>query len=144
MRLTALALLLAAAAPAAAEVAFLHPLDDAPLPLDLRPEQALTEAAATFQETGENPYSGDAGAIAAGEASYGRLCQSCHLPDGTGRIGPNLTDADWLYERADTDVGRFEVIYAGAAGSMQAFGQRIDQDEILQIMAYIDTFRAEG
>ena len=144
MRQLALAALLLAAAPAAAEVAFRHALDDAPLPLDLRPDQALTEAVQAFHETGENPYSGDADAIAAGEDTYAKLCQSCHLPDGTGRIGPNLTDGDWLYERAGTDVGRFEVIYGGAAGSMQAFGQRIDQDEILKVMAYIDTLRPGG
>lgn len=141
MRHLALAALLLAPLPVAAEVEFRHALDDAPLPLDLRPEQTLTEAVERFHETGENPYAGDAEAIAAGEETYGRLCQSCHLADGSGRIGPDLTDDDWQYERTDTDVGRFEIIYGGGAGSMQAFGQRIDQDEILEVMAFIDTLR---
>jgi cytochrome c-L len=142
MRHLALAALLLVPLPAAAEVEFRHALDDAPLPLDLRPEQTLTEAVERFRETGENPYGGDAEAIAAGEETYARLCQSCHLADGSGRIGPNLSDDEWQRERTDTEVGRFEIIYGGGAGSMQAFGQRLDQDEILKVMAFIDTLRA--
>ncbi len=65
------------------------------------------------------------------------------MPDGTGRIGPSLVDDEWKYPRADTDVGRFEVIYAGAAGAMQAFGRRMDQDQILKVMAYIEKLRED-
>ena len=186
------------------EVTFRHALDNTPMTLDYRPEQTITPAVERFHETGDNPYAGEAEAIAEGEDLYAEYCQACHLKDGTGRIGPNLTDdswkyerADtdvgrlvvqrhqpkeavaanraprrelatprgrttvpiqrstaeggvlcpnltddsWKYERADTDVGRFEIIYGGGAGAMQAFGRRMDQDAILKVMAYIDTFR---
>lgn len=33
------------------------------------------------------------------------------------------------------------MIYAGGAGAMQTFGKRIDQDQILKIIAFTDTFR---
>jgi hypothetical protein len=35
----------------------------------------------------------------------------------------------------------FEIIYGGAAGAMQAFGDRMDQDEILRLMAFTETLR---
>jgi cytochrome c-L len=40
-----------------------------------------------------------------------------------------------------TDRGRFEIIYAGGAGAMQAFGRRIDQDQILQVLAGLEVLR---
>jgi mono/diheme cytochrome c family protein len=33
----------------------------------------------------------------------------------------------------------FEIIYGGSAGAMQGFHGRLDQDDILHIMAYIET-----
>lgn len=128
------------AGPALAEAPeFLKALNNQPLEFTFRPDQEITPQVEEFHATGENPYAGDADAIAAGQASYRKLCAACHLPDGSGRIGPNLIHGDWKYDRTHTEVGRFEIIYGGGAGSMQAFGQRIDQDEILKIMAFMDS-----
>jgi cytochrome c-L len=79
-------------------------------------------------------------AIAGGEELFGRNCRACHGVEGAGGMGPPLDDEDYKRERAATDKGRFEIIYGGSAGAMQPFGNRLDQDEILRIMAYIDTF----
>ena len=97
----------------------------------------------SFHQIGENPYQGDEQAIAEGQGIWGRWCQSCHLADGSGRIGPSLIDDTWKYERSDTAVGQFEIIYAGGAGAMQAFGTRLSQDEILQVIAYMGQLRQE-
>jgi cytochrome c-L len=126
------------------KILFRDALTDEPLEFTYRPDQTITPAVEEFHQTGRNPYSGDSAAMAEGEKSYKKLCQACHLADGSGRIGPSLNDDEWVRARTDTEVGRFEIIYGGGAGAMQAFGQRIDQDEILKIMAYIDTFRGEG
>ena len=143
LRLSALAVVLSLAAPPASaaqeEVQFRDPLNDTPLDI---PREDVSPAVADFHATGENPYAGDEQAIADGAALYKRWCQACHLPDGTGRIGPNLVDQQWKYERTGTDVGRFEIIYAGGAGAMQAFGQRLSQDEILRLIAFLDTLGA--
>ena len=125
--------------PAGDEVQFRDPLNDEPLEV---PREDVSEAVAKFHDSGENPYSGDEQAIAEGGALYKRWCRACHLPDGTGRIGPSLVDGQWKYERTGTDVGQFEIIYAGGAGAMQAFGQRLSQDEILQLVAFLDTLAA--
>jgi cytochrome c-L len=134
-----LALAIVAFGPLAAAqdgVQFLDPLNDAPLDIAL-PEDA-SEAVRQFHQTGENPYEGDEQAIAAGEQIYKRWCQACHLPDGSGRIGPSIVDDTWKYERTGTDKGKFEIIHAGGAGAMQAFGQRLSQDEILEVIAYLN------
>ena len=124
---------------ALADVQFLDPLTDEPITLDLKPDQEITAAVEEFHETGENPYVGDEQAIAAGEDLYKRLCQACHMPDGSGRIGPSLVDEQHKYERTGTQKGMFEIVYVGGAGAMQAFGRRITQDEILEVLAYVET-----
>jgi len=124
-------------------VQFLDPLTDQPLELRQRPEEELTPAVERFQATGENPYAGDQQAIADGKQIYDRWCRSCHLADGSGRIGPNLNDDQWQRPRTGTDQGKFEIIYAGGAGAMQAFGDRLDQDEILKLIAFVDTLQEE-
>ena len=73
------------------KVVFRAALDDSPLKFDLKPDQTLTPQVEEFYKTGLNPYSGDPEAIKAGNKSYQKLCQSCHLKDGGGRIGPSLT-----------------------------------------------------
>ncbi len=125
------------------KVMFRAALDDAPLIFEYRTDQTLTPQVEEFHTIGVNPYSGDADAVEAGGKSYKKLCQSCHLKDGAGRIGPSLNDNNWERDRTHTEVGRFEIIYGGGAGAMQAFGQRADQDDILKIMAFIDTLRLE-
>ena len=122
-------------------VQFLDPLSNEPLEIELPP--GAPEAVEQFHATGENPYAGDEGPIAEGGKIYGRWCQACHLPDGSGRIGPNLNDDQWKYARTGTDVGQFEIIYAGGAGAMQAFGNRLDQDEILKVIAFLETLQKE-
>lgn len=150
-RLTAAALVSLLLAPVVAvaeqapggEIEFRATLNDKPLEFKYRKNQTITPQVEAFRRTGVNPYAGDADAIKAGAKTYKKLCQACHLKDGSGRIGPNLTDDQWSRPRTHTEVGRFEIIYGGGAGAMQAFGRRIDQDDILKVMAFIDTFREE-
>jgi cytochrome c-L len=124
-------------------VQFLDALTDEPIELEYRPEQEITPAVEQFHATGENPYAGDQQATAEGQEIYEKWCQACHLPDGTGRIGPSLADDTWSHRRTGTDVGRFEIIYAGGAGAMQAFGNRLDQDEILKLVAFLETLQKQ-
>ena len=126
------------------DIVFLHALDNQPIEFTWRPDQEITPAVQQFHKNAENAYSGDPAAIEAGEKVYAKLCQACHLKDGTGRIGPSLVGDSPKRTRTGTDRGRFEIIYAGGAGAMQAFGQRLDQDQILQVMAYVEVLRDQA
>ena len=135
-----------ALAPAHAQsVTFKHPMDNSPIELKLLPGEKETEAVTQFRATGENLYRNDTTALAEGKELYERHCQSCHLPDGSGRLGPSLTSGDWKYKRVESDIGMFEVIYAGAAGAMQSFFRRgVTQDETLKMIAYVRTLKKPG
>ncbi len=118
-------------------VQFLHPLDNRPVALNMHPNDSVTQQVLQFQKTGKNPYRGNAQAITDGKRVYMQWCAGCHLENGTGRIGSNIVDNAFTYPRVANDVGTFEVIYAGATGAMQSFGNRVTQDDILKIMAYM-------
>jgi cytochrome c(L) len=125
----------------AATGGFRHPLDNTALKLDKMAGETITQQVTEFHRTQKNPYSGSRAAITAGKAAYQQWCAACHLENGTGRIGSSLVDTQVTYPRVNTDTGMFEVIYAGATGAMQAFGNRISQDEILKIMAHMETLK---
>jgi cytochrome c-L len=155
-RLT-LAVLLIATTPALAQTAgapaapagdggaveFHHVLDGRKFELTYKPDQQITDAVAVFQKTVQNPYNGQPDAVADGKKLYDQYCAACHLKDGTGRIGPNLIDNDHLYPQTANDKGLFEIVYAGGAGAMQPFGRRITQDQILKVMAYVNSLKTK-
>lgn len=122
-------------------VAFRHVFTNERLDVRLRPDEPATEAVRRFHATGENLYVGKSQAIAEGRRRYLRWCQSCHMPDGSGGMGPSLIGDRRTYERTRTDVGLFEVILGGAGGAMQPFRDRLTQDEILKLIAYLRTLK---
>src|SRR6185436_8736204 len=131
------------ASPSTGAPGFRNALNNSPITLNLYPNETVTLKVLEFHKTGNNPFRGDAGAAGAGRALYDQWCASCHLADATGRIGPNLIDAEVVHPRAATDVGMFEIIYAGGTGAMQAFGSRLTQEEILEIMAFLATVKGK-
>jgi cytochrome c-L len=66
------------------------------------------------------------------------------MPDGSGRIGPSLIGPQHIHERAATDVGLFEAVLGGSLGAMQSFRDRMTQDEILRVTAYVQSLRRSG
>ena len=120
---------------------FVHVLTNEPLPV-YKADEEITPAVEQLHCSGENAYSGDQAAIEDGKKLF-KLCASCHGPKGEGRIGPSLIDKTFKYERGANAHGQFEVIYGGAAGAMQPMGRRFTQDEILRIMAFIESIGAQ-
>jgi cytochrome c-L len=114
-------------------------------PLDVTPPpgEVATEATTHFLQTAENRYAGDTAAINKGSELFLKQCAVCHGISATGRMGPNLIDDDYVYEKNNTDKGVFETIYGGAAGLMAPLKGRITQDEILKTMAYLSSLKAK-
>jgi cytochrome c-L len=123
-------------------IEFRHALDDAPLDLKPIKGEEFTDAVKSFRETGTNPYNGNAEAVAKGKDLFEQNCQACHNSDATGGMGPSLVDDVYANKRANTDVGKFEIIHSGAAGAMRSFADRgVTQDQILHIIAYVNSLK---
>jgi cytochrome c-L len=125
----------------APKIQFKHIAFDTPLDVKPRPDEKITPAVQQFYETGKDPYVGNPQAVAEGKKLYDTHCASCHMPNGSGGMGASLISENPTYPRNKTDVGLFETVYGGALGAMQPFNDRLTQDEILKVIAYIHELR---
>ncbi|MCG2460236.1 c-type cytochrome [Flavobacteriaceae bacterium F89] len=79
----------------------------------------------------------DAADIKAGEAIFQANCVACHMSDGGGGIGPNLTDDYWILGGGIKNV--FHTVSEGgrAGKGMIAWKQSLKPQEIAQVSSYV-------
>lgn len=69
----------------------------------------------------------DPAVVEAGRLIFNTQCTLCHMENGKGGIGPNLTDDYWVNHTQDSlFYNIYDVVYNGSPGNaqMRAFGQR--------------------
>lgn len=101
--------------------------------------QARNAAAAALT----NPVPSTPESIAAGRQLYSRLCVRCHGPLGKGDGGgagaggqpADFTDATWEFGGSDGEI--FTSIKDGTSADMDAYGERIKETEIWQLVNYL-------
>jgi cytochrome c oxidase cbb3-type subunit 3 len=114
-------------------------------------EMALADnARLQFAEVGE--LNGDAATLVKymnekswlsfGKSVYQTNCISCHKADGSGLVGPNLTDDHYKNVKQIEDI--VNVIINGAGGAaMPAWKNRLSQNEIVLVSAYVASLRGQ-
>jgi cytochrome c oxidase cbb3-type subunit 3 len=87
-----------------------------------------------------NPYRGDAVAMQEGRNLFERYnCLGCHGDHGGGGMGPSLRDPAWRFGNAGAQV--FSSIAEGRGQGMPAWGTKIPERQIWQLVAYIQSLR---
>ena len=82
-----------------------------------------------------NPYHGIAYDLAEGSRLFGWYnCTGCHA-NGGGGIGPPLMKQNWIYGGESASL--FDTIVKGRPNGMPAWGGRIPEYQIWQIVGYI-------
>jgi cytochrome c oxidase cbb3-type subunit 3 len=90
-----------------------------------------------------NPFAGDPQAIAIGRQLFtGYNCAGCHSAYAGGGMGPNLRDTVWIYGGSDAQL--FSTIAEGRPNGMPAWGAKVAEDQIWQIIAYLRTLGTNG
>jgi len=83
----------------------------------------------------EGPYEENAYGIAQGKTLYVRFnCVGCHAQGGGG-MGPALMDEEWRYGSAPHEIAAS--IVEGRPNGMPAFGGKIPDDQVWQLVAYV-------
>ncbi|PKB00365.1 cytochrome c oxidase cbb3-type subunit 3 [Flavobacteriaceae bacterium MAR_2009_75] len=83
----------------------------------------------------------DAADLSAGKAIFESNCVACHMADGGGGIGPNLTDEHWILGGGIKNV--FNTVSEGGRDGkgMIAWKQTLKPAEIAQVSSYVLTFQ---
>jgi cytochrome c oxidase cbb3-type subunit 3 len=82
----------------------------------------------------------DEGAITRGKEAYAQNCVACHLAQGQGSIGPNLTDPYWIHG-GDAKSVMTTIAQGVAAKGMPAWGALLGEKKVLDLYAYVATLR---
>ena len=83
----------------------------------------------------------EASDLNAGKVIFTTNCAVCHIADGGGRIGPNLTDQYWILGGGVKNV--FKTISEGGRDGkgMISWKQTLKPSEIAQVASYVLTFQ---
>jgi cytochrome c oxidase cbb3-type subunit 3 len=88
----------------------------------------------------KNPYDGNPVAIQDGRRLFNWYnCSGCHGGHAGGGMGPSLRDEIWLYGNRDDQI--FHSIAQGRSKGMPAWGTKIPQNQIWELVAYIKSMR---
>jgi cytochrome c oxidase cbb3-type subunit 3 len=83
-----------------------------------------------------NVLMADAGGLIAGQRLFETNCVACHLKDGGGSVGPNLTDNYWLHKGSLNDI--YNTIKNGYPDKgMQAWNSQFIPKEISFLTSYV-------
>lgn len=79
----------------------------------------------------------DASDLKAGQATFEQLCVACHMADGGGGIGPNLTDEYWIMGGGIKNV--YHTISEGGrpGKGMVPWKDQLKPNEIAQVASYV-------
>lgn len=85
-------------------------------------------------------YMNETGWLTFGKSIYQTNCISCHKADGSGLVGPNLTDQYYKNVMHIEDI--FTVVVNGAGGAaMPSWKNRLSQNEMVLVSAYVASLR---
>ena len=77
---------------------------------------------------------------AAGRETFTTTCVACHLADGGGLIGPNLTDAYWIHGGQPLQI--YRTVHDGVPDKgMPAWSQSMPPDKVISVVAFVTTLR---
>jgi cytochrome c oxidase cbb3-type subunit 3 len=88
-----------------------------------------------------SPYQGNAYGLSEGKRLFAAMnCSGCHAHGGGG-IGPALMDEKWIYGGRPEQI--FATIVQGRPNGMPSYGGKLPEDQVWQIVAYIQSLSAQ-
>lgn len=72
---------------------------------------------------------------------YSENCIQCHMENGKGDIGPNMTDDHWLVSQG-TPESNYDVVFKGSEEKgMPAWGEVLSSDDIYLALVYLQSIK---
>jgi len=78
----------------------------------------------------------DEASLEKGKETWGKICKVCHLDDGGGLVGPNVTDNYWIHGNTVEDM--FNVVTNGVIEKgMIPYKDQLSPTQRLEVVSYI-------
>lgn len=85
-------------------------------------------------------YSKEAADLDAGKKVFTTMCAACHLADGGGSVGPNLTDEYWIHGGSIKDI--FKTLkYGWPEKGMKSWKDDYTPQQLAQIASYVKSLQ---
>lgn len=98
--------------------------------------EAKHAATARTWLTSDNPLGNGADVVVAGKQLFTQMnCAGCHGYDGSGNMGPKLTDGYWRYGGSPAAI--YATIRDGRPQGMPPWGRLLPPEKIWQLTAYV-------
>lgn len=92
----------------------------------------------TLPDSLPNPFAGQPEAVKEGQLLFNKMnCAGCHNYDGTGGMGPNLTDKYWRY--GGTPVSIYKTLWEGRPQGMPAWSGALPPDSLWKVVAFVES-----
>ncbi|MFO0662921.1 MAG: cbb3-type cytochrome c oxidase N-terminal domain-containing protein [Polyangiaceae bacterium] len=73
--------------------------------------------------------------LASARETFISTCAQCHKEDGSGGVGPNLTDKTWIHGGKPLEIHK--TISEGVPGKMPAWGSQLGAEKTKLLAAYV-------
>lgn len=78
----------------------------------------------------------DAGSMASGKETWVKICAVCHLVDGGGLVGPNMTDNYWIHGNTIADL--YKTVEEGVIEKgMIPYKDQLSKRQRLEVVSFI-------
>lgn len=78
----------------------------------------------------------DEASLASGKETWDKICAVCHLVDGGGLVGPNMTDNFWIHGNTVEDM--FTIVTNGVIEKgMIPYRDQLSEQKRLEVISYI-------
>lgn len=98
---------------------------------------------ASISEESLSKAMADAAVTARGGEVFKEKCVACHLAEGQGLVGPNLTDNFQIHGTTRMDI--YKTVRGGIAGTaMIAWSDQLSEKDVLAVAAYAAVLRGKN
>lgn len=125
-----------------------HTLEIRPLPRERFAQEMLAAQEAELERMAKAGVSNESlllmteipAKMEEGRELFVKHCVACHLDDGRGLVGPNLTDNVWIHGCAPMD--QLKIVQEGvAAKGMPAWLNQLGPSRVQTVVAYVQTLK---